>query len=278
VERYRVTTAQLAPVHFFRLLQLPEDVRKRFDVNSLQVISHAGAPTPIQTKRQMIDWMGPILYEYYGSSEGWGTTISSPDWLAHPGSAGRYDSEGARMKILDEGGAELPAGEPGTLWVRNPTGVNSEYLDDPAATAANRLGEYYTVGDIAYLDKDGWLFIVDRRTDLILSGAVNVYPAEVEDVLRRHPAVADVAVVGVPDPEWGQRVCAVIVPLPGHPAGPALATQILGLAGTSLARYKVPRQIEFRDSLPYSPVGKLLRRQVRAELEAPGADPEPGAS
>jgi long-chain acyl-CoA synthetase len=277
VERYRVTTAQLAPVHFFRLLQLSEDVRKRFDVSSLQVISHAGAPTPIETKRRMIDWMGPILYEYYGSSEGWGTTISSPDWLAHPGSAGRYDSEGARMKILDEGGVELPPGEPGTLWVRNPTGVNSEYLGDPDATAANRLGEYYTVGDIAYLDEDGWLFIVDRRTDLILSGAVNVYPAEVEDVLRQHPAVADVAVVGVPDPEWGQHVCAVIVPLPGHPAGPDLATQILGFARTSLARYKVPKQIEFRDSLPYSPVGKLLRRQIRAELEAPGPDPKPGA-
>jgi long-chain acyl-CoA synthetase len=268
VERYRVTTAQLAPVHFFRLLQLPQDVRDRFDVSSLRVISHAGAPTPIETKRQMIEWVGPILYEYYGSSEGWGTTISAPDWLKHPGSVGRHDSEGARMKILDDSGAELPPGQPGILWVRNPTGVNSEYLDDPDATAANRLGEYYTVGDIAYLDEDGWLFIVDRRTDLILTGAVNVYPAEVEDVLRRHPAVADVAVVGVPDPEWGQRVCAVIVPRPGHRAGPDLAARIQSFARTSLAGYKAPKRIEFRDSLPYSPVGKLLRRQVRAELTA----------
>jgi long-chain acyl-CoA synthetase len=268
VQRYRVTTAQLAPVHFFRLLQLPAAVRDRFDVSSLRVISHAGAPTPVETKRRMIDWMGPILYEYYGSSEGWGTTISSADWLAHPGSVGRHDGEGARMKILDENGAGLPPGEPGILWVRNPTGVNSEYLGDPDATAANRSGEYYTVGDIAYLDSDGWLFIVDRRTDLILSGAVNVYPAEVEDALRQHPAVSDVAVVGVSDPEWGQRVCAVIVPLPGHPAGPDLAAQVRAFARTRLAGHKAPKQVMFRESLPYSPAGKLLRREVRADLEA----------
>ena len=278
VERYRVTTAQLAPVHFFRLLQLPKDVRDRFDVSSLRVISHAGAPTPVETKRQMIEWVGPVLYEYYGSSEGWGTTISSQDWLDHPGSVGRHDGEGARMKILDEAGAELPPGEPGILWVRNPTGVNSEYLDDPGATAASRLGEYYTVGDIAYLDEDGWLFIVDRRTDLIVSGAVNVYPAEVEDVLRQHPSVADVAVVGVPDPEWGQRACAVVVPLPGHAAGPELATQIQTFARTSLAGFKIPRRIEFRDSLPYSPVGKLLRRQVRAELANASRPPGPATN
>ena len=268
VERYRVTTAQLAPVHFYRLLQLPRHVRESFDISSLQVISHAGAPTPVDTKQQMIDWMGPILYEYYGSSEGWGTTICSQDWLAHPGSVGRHDSEGARMKILDDNGAELPPGEPGTLWVRNPTGVNSEYLDDPQVTEANRLGEYYTVRDIAYLDEDGWLFIVDRRTDLILSGAVNVYPAEVEDALRRHPAVADVAVVGVPDPEWGQRVCAVVVPRPGHREAPDLEASIRSFARTSLAGYKLPRRIEFWDSLPYTPSGKLLRRQVRQGLES----------
>lgn len=268
VERYRVTTAQLAPVHFFRLLQLPQHVRKSFDISSLQVISHAGAPTPVETKRQMIDWMGPILYEYYGSSEGWGTTISSQDWLAHPGSVGRHDSEGARMKILDEHGAELPPGEPGTLWVRNPTGVNSEYLDDPEATEASRLGEHYTVGDIAYLDDAGWLFIVDRRTDLILSGAVNVYPAEVEGALRRHPAVADVAVVGIPDPEWGQSVCAVVVPRFGHRRGPDLEASIRDFARKSLAGYKLPRRIEFWDSLPYTPSGKLLRRRVREGLES----------
>ena len=174
------------------------------------------------------------------------------------------------MKILDDNGAELPPGEPGTLWVRNPTGVNSEYLDDPQVTEANRLGEYYTVRDIAYLDEDGWLFIVDRRTDLILSGAVNVYPAEVEDALRRHPAVADVAVVGVPDPEWGQRVCAVVVPRPGHREAPALEASILSFARTSLAGYKLPRRIEFWDSLPYTPSGKLLRRQVRQGLESAG--------
>ena len=265
VERHRVTVAQLAPIHFYRLLQLPPEVRTAYDLSSLRIVSHAGAPTPVAVKRQMMDWLGPILWEYYGSTEGWGTTISPYDWLAHPGSVGRHDAEGARMKILDDAGRELPPGEPGTLWVRNPTGVNSEYLGDPERTAANRRGEYYTVGDIAYLDAEGWLYIVDRRTDLILSGAVNIYPAEVEDVLRQHPEVADVAVVGVPDPEWHQRVRAVVVPAKGVAPGPELEAALRAYAGEKLARFKVPKDIEFREALPYSPAGKLLRRELREQ-------------
>ncbi|MFJ8025429.1 AMP-binding protein [Streptomyces sp. NPDC096311] len=269
VEEYRVTVAQLAPIHFYRLLQLTSRVRASYDLSSLRIVSHAGSPTPVAVKRQMMDWLGPILWEYYGAAEGWGTTISPSDWLEHPGSAGRHDAEGARMKILDDSGRELPPGEPGTLWVRNPTGVNSEYLGDPERTAANRRGEYFTVGDIAYLDAEGWLYIVDRRTDLILSGAVNVYPAEVEDALRRHPAVADVAVIGMPDPEWHQRVHAVVVPAPGVAPTAALVDELRAFVGGRLARFKVPKQIEFRAALPYSQAGKLLRRELREQAGRP---------
>ncbi|MEU7813993.1 AMP-binding protein [Pseudonocardia sp. NPDC049154] len=264
VQEHGVTTCQVAPIHFHRLLQLPAAVRQAYDVSSLQVVSHAGAATPVDVKQRMMDWWGPVLWEYYASSEGWGTSITPEEWLAHPGSVGRHDGNGATMKILDEEGTELPAGEPGMLWIRNPNGVNTSYLHDPEKTAANRRGDYYTAGDMGYIDSDGWLYIVDRRTDLILSGAVNIYPAEIEDALRRHSRVSDVAVVGVPDPEWGQRVRAIVVPAEGGTAGPELAEEIRAFATRALARFKVPREIEFRDSLPYSPTGKLLRRELRA--------------
>jgi long-chain acyl-CoA synthetase len=266
VERYRVTTAQLAPIHFHRLLQLPPEVRSRYDISSLQVVSHAGAATPVPVKQAMMDWWGPVLWEYYAASEGWGTSISPTDWLAHPGSVGRHDGNGATMKVLDETGEELPPGEVGTLWIRNPGGVNSSYLDDPEKTAASRRDEFYTVGDLARIDEEGWVYIVDRRTDLILSGGVNIYPAEVEDVLRTHPAVDDVAVVGAPDPEWGQSVHAVVVPAPGVDPGEDLVARIREHAERSLARFKVPRRFEFRNALPYTPTGKLLRGRLRDEV------------
>ncbi|MET7770963.1 AMP-binding protein [Nocardia sp. NPDC005366] len=167
------------------------------------MVSHAGAATPVEVKTAMMEWFGPVLWEYYASSEGFGTSISPTDWLAHPGSVGRYDGNGAAMQVLDDAGNELPAGEVGNLWIRNPTGVNSEYLGEPEKTAESRRGDFYTAGDLAYINPDGWLYLVDRRTDLILSGAVNIYPAEVEEALREHPRVDDVAVVGLPDEEMG---------------------------------------------------------------------------
>jgi long-chain acyl-CoA synthetase len=263
VEQHRVTGVQMAPIHFHRLLQLPLEVRSRYDTSSLQVVSHAGAATPVEVKRQMMDWWGPVLWEYYASSEGYGTSISPTEWLEHPGSVGRADGNGAAMRVLDEEGRELPPGEVGTLWVRNPGGVLTTYLGDPDKTAASHRDGYYTVGDMAYIDADGWLFLVDRRTDLILSGGVNIYPAELEAALREVPAVADVAVVGLPDAEWGQRVHAVVVPAPGATPGPELAERILAAAGVRLARFKVPRSVEFREALPYTASGKLLRRELR---------------
>lgn len=266
VEEYRATTAQLAPIHFHRLLALPAEVRERYDVSSLRIVSHAGAATPVDVKQRMMDWFGPVLWEYYAASEGFGTSISPEEWLTRPGSVGRHDANGATMEVRDEQGAVLPVGETGALWIRNPGGVLTEYLGDPEKTAASRSGEFYTAGDHAYLDADGYVYIVDRRTDMILSGGVNIYPAEIENALRTHSSVADVAVVGAPDPEWGQRVHAIVVPAPGTEPGPELEAALRAHAEVALARYKLPRDLEFRASLPYSDTGKLLRRTLRAEL------------
>ena len=268
MERHRVTTAQFAPIGFHRLLALPDEVRHHYDPTPLKAVSHAGAACPIEIKRRMMDWWGAVLYEYYASSEGYGTSIGPQEWLAHPGSVGRADGDGATMLVLDEDGAELAAGEVGTLWIRNPGGVLSEYLNDPEKTAASHRDGFYTAGDQARIDDSGWLYIVDRRTDLILSGGVNIYPAEVERALASHSAVADVVVVGLPDPEWGARVHAVVVTTEVATPGPDLEADLRSHAARSLARFKVPRSMEFRDSLPYSPTGKLLRRVIVDEHTA----------
>ena len=266
IERERVTTVQMAPIHFFRLLQLPDDVRGRRDLSSLRVVSHAGAACPVDVKRRIMDWLGPVLYEYYASSEGYGTSIGPHEWLAHPGSVGLAVGDGATMKVLDDDGRELGPDEVGTLWIRNPRGLLSEYLNDAGKTAASHLGEFYTAGDQARIDPDGWLYIVDRRIDLILSGGVNIYPAEVERAIVDHPQVAEVAVVGAPDPEWGQRVHAVVVPAGGAKPGDELRQSITEHAARSLGGFKRPRSIEFRDALPYTPTGKLLRRVLADEV------------
>ncbi|AZG45474.1 AMP-binding protein [Gordonia insulae] len=266
VQRHGVTTAQLAPIHFYRLLQLTADERAQFDTSTLQVVSHSGAPTPVTVKRHIMEWLGPVLYEYYASTEGFGTSISPQDWLEHPGSVGRVDGNGADMQILDEDGNGVGAGVTGTLWIRNPGGLASEYFGDAEKTVSARRGEYFTTGDMAYIDGSGWLYLVDRRTDMILSGGVNIYPAEIEDVMRTHPAVDDVAVLGLPDEEWGQRVHAVVVPAAGHRPDDHLASEILGELAHSVAKYKVPKTVEFRDLLPYSASGKLLRRVLREDL------------
>jgi long-chain acyl-CoA synthetase len=269
IERERVTTIQLAPIHFFRLLQLPDEVRRAYDLSSLRVVSHAGAACPVDVKRRIMDWLGPVLYEYYASSEGYGTSIGPTDWLAHPGSVGLASGDGATMKVLDDDGRELGPDEVGTLWIRNPRGVLSEYLNDPGKTAASHRGEFYTAGDQARIDPDGWLYIVDRRVDLILSGGVNIYPAEVERAIVDHPQVAEVAVVGAPDPEWGQRVHAVVVPVADAVPGDELRQSITEHAARSLGGFKRPRSVEFRAALPYTPSGKLLRRVLADEVARP---------
>jgi long-chain acyl-CoA synthetase len=276
IEKYRVTTSHMVPTHFIRMLRLPPDVRTHYDLSSLQAVIHAGAPCPVPVKRRMIDWLGPIVWEYLGSTEGLVSRVSPQEWLARPGTLGR-PAPGKIVKILDDDGKDLPAGNTGAIYVgaegRPPT---FEYLGDPGKTAENREGNLFTVGDIGYLDADGYLFLQDRRTDLIISGGVNIYPAEIESYLVEHPAVADVAVIGIPDPEWGHTVVAVVEPVDGVTPGDALAQELKRFCEDGLARFKHPRRIDFVDQLPRTAAGKLQRRVVR-EAYLDGL-PEPSGS
>jgi acyl-CoA synthetase (AMP-forming)/AMP-acid ligase II len=259
IQRYGVTNTFMVPTMFHRMLGLPEAVRARYDLSTLTMVFHSAAPIPVETKQRMMDWWGPVLYEYYGSTECGAIVIATPhDWLAHPGTVGRA-VDGVEIKIFDEEGTELPPGQPGMIYARGYTGF--EYHGDPAKTASAMRGEYYTPGDIGHLDEDGWLYMSDRRTDLIISGGVNIYPAEIEAVLLQHPAVADVAVIGVPDPEWGQQVIALVEPV--GDSGDRLAADLRAHCEPRLARLKHPRHIEFRASLPRTPSGKLSRHRLR---------------
>jgi long-chain acyl-CoA synthetase len=261
IQRYGVTNAFMVPTMFHRMLNLPAEVRDRYDVSSLRQVYHSAAPVPVDTKRRMLEWWGPVLYEYYGSTESGPVVVARPDdWLAHPGTVGRA-VEGVEVKIFDEAGAELPPGEPGLIYARGQAGF--EYHGDPAKTASSMLGDFYTPGDIGHLDEDGWLYMSDRRTDLIISGGVNIYPAEIEAALLQHPAVGDVAVIGVPDEDWGQSVVALVEPAEGAVPDEDLAAALLAHCEPRLARLKHPRRIEFRGSLPRTPSGKLSRGRVR---------------
>jgi long-chain acyl-CoA synthetase len=264
IERHRVTHVQFVPTHFVRMLKLPQAQRRAFDLSSLQVVVHAAAPCPVDVKRQMFDWLGPRIAEYYAGSEGNGMTMIGPDdWLAHPGSVGRPVIGTAH--IVGEDGEELPAGQDGVIYFE---GAPFEYHNDPAKTAGSRNGKgWSTLGDMGHLDADGYLFLADRRTDLIISGGVNIYPSEVEEALIMHPAVADVAVIGVPDPEMGQSVLAVVQPAGEGPPRPGLDGELLAYCRSRLASFKCPRTIEFVGELPRTPTGKLLRRQLRDERQ-----------
>ncbi|GAA0556252.1 acyl-CoA synthetase [Actinomadura livida] len=264
IERHRVTHAQFVPTMLIRMLKLPEDVRPRHDLSSLRTVVHAAAPCPVEIKRRIIEWFGPIVYEYYSGSEGnCFFLIDSRDWLAHPGSVGRPTFGTAH--VLDDDGRELPAGEVGTVWFEGAPAFRYHNDPDKTAGAYNDRG-WSTLGDLGRLDGEGYLYLVDRRADLILSGGVNVYPQEIEDVLTVHPAVADAAVVGAPDPETGQRVRAVVQPADPAAAGPELAAELIAHCRARLAGYKCPRTIEFTGELPRTPTGKLLRRLL---LDAP---------
>ncbi|MBB5785059.1 AMP-binding protein [Nonomuraea jabiensis] len=269
VERYRVNNAMMVPTMFHRMLQLPEEVRGKYDVSSLRQVIHTAAACPVAVKQQIMDWWGPVLYEYYGSTESAIAFAVKPhDWLARPGTVGR-PAPTFEAKIVDEDGAELPPGEPGLIYVKSAMGT-FEYRKDPEKTAASMLGEWYSPGDIGYLDEDGYLFLCDRRTDLIVSGGVNIYPAEIEAALLEHPAVADVAVIGVPDEEWGHNVVALVQPAAGVTPGPGLTAELLEHCGPRIARFKHPKEIEYRSLLPRTPTGKLSRSKVREDYLSEG--------
>ena len=260
IERHRVTTTHMVPTQFQRLLRLPAAARARYDVATLRHVMHAAAPCPIETKRAMLEWWGPVIYEYYGATEGGGTMVRAEEWLAHPGTVGR-PWPGADVKIYDDDGRECGPGEIGTVYLK--LMGEFEYKDDPDKTRANRRGEYFTVGDVGEIDGDGYLFLRDRKIDMIISGGVNVYPAEVEAVLLGHPDVADAAVFGIPHDEWGEEVRAVVEPTAAARASADLEARLLAHCQELLAKYKCPRAIEFRDALPRDPNGKLYKRLLR---------------
>ncbi|TMQ91226.1 acyl-CoA synthetase [Actinomadura soli] len=261
IQRHGVTDAFMVPTMLHRMLALPDDVKARYDVSSLRRVYHSAAPVPVETKRRMLDWWGPVLYEYYGSTESGPVVLAEPDeWLARPGTVGR-PVDGVQIKILDAGGGELPAGETGLIYASGHPGF--EYHGDPAETAATMHDGFYTAGDLGHVDEDGWLYVSDRRTDVIVSGGVNIYPAEIEDVLLQHPAVADAAVIGVPDDDWGQFAVALVEPAADAHPGAGLAAVLLAHCEPRLASPKHPRRLEFRASLPRTPSGKLSRGRLR---------------
>ena len=261
VEKYRITHSQLVPTMFVRMLKLPEEVRSRYDVSSLKVAIHAAAPCPIEVKRAMIGWWGPILMEYYAGTEGNGSTfINSQDWLAHPGSVGR--SLVAKLHIVGDDGEELPPGEPGTIYFSG--GPEFTYHNDAEKTAQTRNAQgWSTLGDVGYVDEEGFLYLTDRKAFMIISGGVNIYPQEVENLLIGHPKVADVAVFGVPNEEFGEEVKAVVQPMNWSDAGPALEADIIAYCRQNLAHLKCPRSVDFEPELPRHPTGKLYKRLLR---------------
>jgi long-chain acyl-CoA synthetase len=264
IDAHRVTNVHLVPTQFVRLLRLEPAQRAAFSGSSLRRVWHGAAPCPPQVKREMIDWWGPCIHEYYGSTEGGVVTgISSQDWLQRPGSVGRVIGQ-ADVFVLREDGSPAPTGEQGTIYMRNRRGVGLRYHNDPDKTeAAHREPGLFTTGDVGWIDADGYLYLTDRRIDMIISGGVNIYPAEIEAVLAAHPAVHDVAVIGVPNAEFGEEVKAIVQPVVGRAGDDALREVLARHCRETLAGYKVPRSIEFRGSLPRTETGKLQKRLLR---------------
>jgi long-chain acyl-CoA synthetase len=261
VERYRVTNTHMVPTQFKRMLTLPQDVRQRYDVSSMRWLVHAAAPCPVPIKHAMLDWWGPVIYEYYAATEGGGTLVTPQEWLAKPGTVGKAWPL-SEVMIVDNDGVGCPTGVPGTVYLK--MGVAEfEYSGDPEKTAASRLRDFFTVGDIGYLDEDGFLFLCDRKSDMIISGGANIYPAEIEAAIITHDKVADVAVFGIPDDEWGEQVKAVVQPMEGVAGSDEFAAEILASLDGRLAKIKWPKSIDFVGELPRDPSGKLLKRRLR---------------
>ncbi|OYU15100.1 MAG: acyl-CoA synthase [Alphaproteobacteria bacterium PA4] len=263
-----VTHAHMVPIHFQRLLALPAAERQRHDLSSLRMVIHGAAPCPIPVKQAMIDWLGPILWEYYGASEGnSGLFITAEDWLRHPGSVGqRQGPRGAAgvSVVRDAAGRDLPDGEEGLIYLPASPENPFEYWNDPEKTEKARLGRHYTLGDIGRYDADGWLTLTGRSAEVIISGGVNIYPAEIDAALASHPAVADACAIGAPDTDWGEAVVAVIELKPGQTGDAALAAAVLAHVRGQLAGFKLPKRVEFVPHLPRLASGKVPRATVRA--------------
>ncbi len=261
IERYGVTTTHMVPTQFHRMLALPDDVREGFDVSSMRYAIHAAAPCPVDVKRKMLDWWGPVIYEYYAATEGGGTLATPQEWLEHPGTVGKPWPI-SEVICLDDDMREVPRGTPGTVYMKT-MGAEFEYKDDREKTDESRYDDFFTVGDIGYMTDDDFLFLCDRKSDMIISGGVNIYPAEIEGEILSHPDVADVAVFGIPDPDWGEQIKAVVEPKADVEAGDDLAESILDHVRGRLGKFKWPKSIDFIETMPRDPSGKLYKRKLR---------------
>lgn len=262
IERHRITHSHMVATMFHRMLSLPSDIRHKYDLSSLETIWHGAAPTPVHVKHAMIEWLGPKLDEYYAATETGGTEITSEEWLRKPGSVG-LPEEGQEISILDEQGQVLPAGQVGTVYFSAARSGGFSYHGDEAKTRSAYKGDRYTLGDQGYLDEDGYLFLTGRSAEVIISGGVNIYPAEVDAILLMHPAVQDAAVVGVPNEEFGEEVKAVVELKSLAEVSLSLADELMAFCRARLAHFKCPRSIDFVDELPRSDAGKVFRRRVR---------------
>jgi long-chain acyl-CoA synthetase len=268
IQQRRITQGHMVPIMFQRLLALPEHVRRRYDLSSLRRILHGAAPCPPQVKRAMIDWLGPIIYEYYGATEGIaGLCISAEDWLRRPGSVGKA-RPAIDIRILSDDGRPCATGEAGVIYFPRPSDSPFQYYKDPEKTAAAYDQAHFTTGDIGHLDEDGYLYLIARTAECIISGGVNIYPQEIDNEILKHPAVEDCATVGVPNDEWGEEVKAVVQVRPDYSPDPELAGEIIASLRGALAAYKIPRSIDFVDALPRNGAGKVERSKLRARYWA----------
>jgi long-chain acyl-CoA synthetase len=260
IEKHKVTTTHMVPTQFHRLLQLSEEVKNKYNVSSLRNVMHAAAPCPVDTKQQLMKWWGEVVYEYYGATEGGGAVAKPKEWLKYPGTVGKA-WEGAELRIYDDNGQPLGSNEVGTVYMK--LLQDFAYKGDDKKTKDNRIDNFFTVGDIGYLNEEGFLFLCDRKIDMIISGGVNIYPAEIEAVFFAHPKVGDVAVFGIPNSEWGEEVKAVVEPRSGIKSDKKLEQELIDYCSEKLAKFKVPRTIDFIKQMPRDPNGKLYKRKLR---------------
>jgi long-chain acyl-CoA synthetase len=263
IEKYKATHTHVVPTMMHRMLQLPEETRKKYDVSSMRWIIHGAAPCPAHVKKAMMDWFGPVIHEYYSSTEGGGVYVGPHDWLKKPGTVGKA-VPGVEIRLLDNDGNPVAQGQEGLIYVKAPDTGRFEYYKEPAKTESSYRDNWFTLGDMGRLDADGDLFLTGRTAELIISGGVNIYPVEIDEVLIRHEGVADAAVVGVPNEDWGEEIKAVVELKPGWKASAETAQAILDFAKEKLPGFQRPRTIDFVDALPRNAAGKVLRAQVRA--------------